>query len=194
VDFELSDEQKLLQKTVREFADAELRPHARHWDETQAFPREVFTKLGELGLTGLVIPAEYGGAGLTSLDYAIVMEEVAGAEAGVALSLAAHSSLCSGHIFLAGSDAQKKRYLPALARAETIGCWGLTENSAGSDASGTRTTAVRDGASWVLSGSKQFITNGGLADVAVVMAVTDRSRGKKGISAFIVERQHIKKE
>jgi hypothetical protein len=188
VDFELTDEQKLLQKTVREFAESELLPHARAWDEKQAFPREVFTKLGELGVTGVVLPAEYGGAGLTSLDYAIVMEEVARAEAGVALSLAAHSSLCSGHIFLAGSEEQKKRYLPGLARAETIGCWGLTENSAGSDASGTKTTAVKDGAHWVLSGSKQFITNGGIADVAVVMAVTDRTQGKKGISAFIVER------
>jgi alkylation response protein AidB-like acyl-CoA dehydrogenase len=188
MDFELGEEQRLLRKTVRELAAAELAPHSREWDEKQAFPREVFTQLGALGLMGVVVPAEYGGAGLGALDYALVMEELARADAGVALSTAAHSSLCSGHILLAGSEEQKKRYLPRLAAGEAIGCWGLTENSAGSDAAGTKTTAVRDGDHWVLNGSKQFITNGGIADVAVVMAVTDRSQGKKGISAFIVER------
>jgi alkylation response protein AidB-like acyl-CoA dehydrogenase len=188
VDFDLTGDQQLLRKTVREFAAAELSPHSRQWDEAQAFPREVFTRLGELGLMGVVVPAEYGGAGLGAVEYALVMEELSRADAGVALSVAAHSSLCSGHIVLAGSDDQKRRILPRLANGETIGCWGLTENSAGSDAAGTKTTAVRDGAHWVLNGSKQFITNGGLADVAVLMAVTDRSQGKRGISAFIVER------
>jgi alkylation response protein AidB-like acyl-CoA dehydrogenase len=188
LDFNLSEEQELLKKTVREFAATELGPHAREWDEKQAFPREVFTKLGELGLMGVVWPPEYGGAGLTTVDYAIVMEELARVDAGVALSVAAHNSLCSGHIFLAGSEEQKRRFLVPLAKGERIGCWGLTESSAGSDAGGTKTTAVRDGAHWVLRGSKTFITNGRLADTAVVMAVTDKSRGKKGISAFVVER------
>jgi hypothetical protein len=188
VDFSLSEEQQLLKKTVRDFAEAELKPHSREWDEKQEFPREVFTRLGELGLMGVVWPTEYGGSGMSTLDYAIVMEELSRADAGVALSVAAHSSLCSGHIYLAGSEAQKKKYLVPLARGEKIGCWGLTENSAGSDAGGTKTSAVRDGAHWVLNGSKTFITNGRSADTAVVMAVTDRAKGKKGISAFIVER------
>jgi alkylation response protein AidB-like acyl-CoA dehydrogenase len=188
LDFNLSDEQQLLKKTVREFAESELLPHSREWDEKQEFPREVFGKLGELGLMGVVWPAEYGGSGLSTLDYAVVMEELARVDAGVALSVAAHNSLSSGHIFLAGTEEQKKEYLVPLARGEKVGCWGLTENSAGSDAGGTRTTAVRDGEGWLLNGSKTFITNGRVADTAVVMAVTDRSQGKKGISAFIVER------
>ena len=188
MDFDLTEEQKLLQKTVRDFAEAELGPHSREWDEKQEFPREVFAQLGELGLMGVCWPAEYGGAGMSTLEWAIVMEELARVDAGVALSLAAHHSLCSGHIFLAGSEEQKKKYLVPLAKGDKVGCWGLTESSAGSDAGGTRTTAVRDGSGWVLNGSKTFITNGRVADTAVVMAVTDKSRGKKGISAFIVER------
>jgi alkylation response protein AidB-like acyl-CoA dehydrogenase len=188
VDFSLSEEQQLLKKTVRDFAESELAPHSREWDEKQEFPRDVFTKLGELGLMGAVWPTEYGGAGLGTLDYAIAMEELSRVDAGVALSIAAHNSLCSGHIFLAGTEEQKKKYLVPLAKGEKIGCWGLTENSAGSDAGGTKTTAVKDGDSWVLNGSKTFITNGRIADTAVIMAVTDRSKGKKGISAFIVER------
>jgi len=188
LDFSLTEEQQLLKKTVREFAEAEIGPHAREWDEKQEFPRAVFTKLGELGLMGVVWPAEYGGSGMSTLDYAIVMEELSRVDAGVALSVAAHNSLSSGHIFLAGTEEQKKKYLGPLARGEKIGCWGLTENSAGSDAGGTKTTAVRDGAHWVLNGSKTFITNGRVADTAVVMAVTDRAKGAKGISAFILER------
>jgi alkylation response protein AidB-like acyl-CoA dehydrogenase len=188
LDFSLSEEQQLLKKTVREFAESELAPHSREWDEQQDFPREVFGKLGELGLMGVVWPAEYGGSGMSTLDYAVVMEELSRVDAGVALSVAAHNSLCSGHIFLAGTEEQKKRFLTPLARGEKVGCWGLTENSAGSDAGGTRTTAARDGAFWVLNGSKTFITNGRIADTAVVMAVTDRTQGKKGISAFVVER------
>jgi alkylation response protein AidB-like acyl-CoA dehydrogenase len=188
VDFALTDEQELLKKSVREFAEAELRPHAREWDEKQEFPREVFTKLGELGLLGATWPQEYGGHELGTVDWVVILEELSRCDAGVALSVAAHNSLASGHIFLAGTEAQKKKYLVPLASGEKIGCWGLTENSAGSDAGGTRTTAVRDGAHWVLNGSKTFITNGRVADVAVVMAVTDRSKAKKGISAFVVER------
>src|SRR5262245_19947266 len=188
VDFELDEEQKLLRKTVRDFAEAEIGPHSREWDEKQEFPRSVFDKLAGLGLMGVAWPSEYGGSEMTTLDWAIVMEELARVDAGVALSLAAHHSLCSGHIFLAGSEEQKKKFLTPLARGEKVGCWGLTENSAGSDAGGTKTTAVKDGGQWVLNGSKTFITNGRVADTAVVMAVTDKAKGKKGISAFVVER------
>jgi alkylation response protein AidB-like acyl-CoA dehydrogenase len=188
MDFDLNDDQKLLKKTVRGFAERELMPHSRVWDEEQAFPRSVFERLGALGLMGVVWPAEYGGAGLSTLDYAIVMEELARVDAGVALSVAAHNSLCSGHIFLAGTEEQKQRFLVPLASGQKVGAWGLTEAGAGSDAGGMQTFAVREGEEWVLNGSKSFITNGGLADVAVIIAVTDRSQGKRGISAFIVER------
>jgi alkylation response protein AidB-like acyl-CoA dehydrogenase len=188
VDFALTEEQQLLKKSVREFGEAELRPHAREWDEKQEFPREVFDKLGEMGLMGATWPHEYGGHELGTVDWVVILEELSRCDAGVALSVAAHNSLASGHIFLAGTGAQKKKHLAPLASGAKIGCWGLTENSAGSDAGGTKTSAVRDGAHWVLNGSKTFITNGRIADIAVVMAVTDRSRGKKGISAFIVER------
>ncbi len=188
MDFELSEEQALLRKTVREFAESELAPHSREWDEKQGFPREVFGRLGGLGVAGCCWPEEYGGSGLSTLDWAITMEELARADAGVALSLAAHHSLCSAHVHLAGSEEQKRRFLPPLARGEKVGCWGLTEPGSGSDAGGMRTTAVRDGRHWVLNGSKNFITNGGIADTAVVMAVTDRAAGKKGISAIVVER------
>jgi alkylation response protein AidB-like acyl-CoA dehydrogenase len=188
LDFDLSEEQRLLQKTVREFAEKELGPHSREWDEKQEFPREVFAKLGALGLMGVCWPTEYGGASMSTLDWAIVMEEMARVDAGVALSLAAHHSLASGHIALAGTEAQKRKYLVPLAKGDKVGCWGLTEPGAGSDAGGTRTTAVRSGDHFVLNGSKTFITNGRVADTAVLMAVTDKSKGKKGISAFIVER------
>jgi alkylation response protein AidB-like acyl-CoA dehydrogenase len=148
----------------------------------------VFTKLGELGLAGCCWPEEYGGSGLSTLDWAIVLEELARVDAGVALSLAAHHGLCSAHLHLAGTEEQKRRFLLPLARGEKVGCWGLTEPGSGSDAGGMRTTAVRDGGHWVLNGAKSFITNGRIADTAVLMAVTDRAAGKKGISAFVVER------
>jgi alkylation response protein AidB-like acyl-CoA dehydrogenase len=188
LDFSLSEEQKLLKQTVRDFAESEIAPHSREWDEKQEFPREVFTKLGEMGLMGAVWPAEYGGSALSTLDYAIVIEELSRVDAGVALSIAAHNSLGSGHIALAGTDEQKKKWLTPLAKGEKIACWGLTENSAGSDAGGTKTTAVRKGDEWVLNGSKTFITNGRVADIAVIMAVTDKTKSKRGISAFVVER------
>jgi hypothetical protein len=188
VNFEISDEQRLLRKTVRDFAEAEIKPYVRDWDEKQEFPREIFVKLGSLGLLAVVFPEQYGGSGMSTVDYAIVIEELARVDAGVALSTAAHNSLSSGHIFLAGSEDQKQKYLPKLATGEFVGAWGLTENSAGSDAGGTKTVAVRDGDSFVLNGSKTFITNARMADVAVVMAVTDKTKGKKGISAFLVDR------
>jgi len=188
MDFQLTEEQTLLRKTVRAFAEAEIAPHSREWDERQEFPRELFGRLGELGLAGVCWAEEYGGSGLSTLDWTIVMEELARVDAGVALSLAAHHGLCSAHINLAGSEEQKRRFLPPLARGEKVGCWGLTEPGSGSDAGGMRTTALRAGDRWVLNGSKTFITNGRVADTAVVMAVTDRAAGKKGISAFVVER------
>jgi acyl-CoA dehydrogenase len=187
MDMTLSDEQQLLKKTVREFAEAELGPHSREWDEKQEFPREVFAKLAELGLMGVTWPAEYGGSELSTLDWCLVLEELSRLDAGVALSVAAHNSLCSGHIFLAGSEEQKKTYLSPLARGEKLGCWGLTENSAGSDAGGTKTKAVRDGAHWVLNGSKTFITNGQHANLIIVVAKTDPKAGAKGTSLFAVE-------
>jgi hypothetical protein len=188
MDFEPGAERALLRRTVRDFADRELAPHSREWDEGQGFPREVFGRLGALGLTGVCWPEEYGGSGLALLDWAIVMEELARVDAGVALSLAAHHGLCSAHIHLAGSEEQKRRLLPPLARGERVGCWALTEPGSGSDAGGLRATGVRDGGGFVLNGTKTFITNGGIADTAVVMVVTDRAAGKKGISAIVVER------
>jgi alkylation response protein AidB-like acyl-CoA dehydrogenase len=188
LDLELTEEQQLLRKTVRQFAESELGPHSRDWDEAQAFPRAVFGQLAGLGLMGACWPAEYGGSSLSTLEWTLVLEELARVDAGVALSLAAHHSLASAHIHLAGTDEQKKRWLTPLAKGEKVGCWGLTEPGSGSDAGGLRTTAAREGDGWVLNGSKTFITNGGVADVAVVMAVTDRARGKKGISAFVLER------
>ena len=188
MDFRLSDEQRLLQRTIREFAEKEIAPFSREWDEKQEFPRELFGKLGGLGLMGAMWPEEFGGAALSTLDFALVLEELSRVDAGVALSVAAHNSLCSGHIFLAGSQEQKRVYLSPLARGEHVGCWALTESGAGSDAAGTQTSATRDAGGWVLNGSKTFITNGGLAETAVVLAVTDKSKGKSGISAFIVER------
>jgi len=188
LDLELSEEQQLLRKTVRDFAETEIGPHSREWDEAQAFPRDVFAKLAALGLMGVCWPEEHGGAGLSTLDWALVMEELARVDAGVALSLTAHHSLASAHIFLAGDEEQKSLFLAPLARGEKVGCWGLTEPGSGSDAGGMRTTAVRDGDGWVLNGSKSFITNGGVADLAVVLAVTDREKGSRGISAFVIER------
>ena len=188
MDFRFQEEQELLRATVREFAKSQIVPHCREWDEGQGFPRELFAQMGELGLTGVVWPTEYGGAGMSYLDLVVVMEELSRADAGVALAVAAHSGLCCAHLNQAGTAEQKRRFLVPLARGERIGCWGLTEPGSGSDAGGARTTAVRDGQSWVLNGSKTFITNGGIADVAVVVAVTDKSRGKHGVSAFIVER------
>ena len=187
MDFQFSGDQRLLKKTVRDFAERELKPHAREWDEKQEFPREIFRKLGELGLLAVVFPEDYGGSGMSTVDYTIVIEELARIDAGVALSTAAHNSLSSGHIFLAGTEEQKKKYLPKLATGEFVGAWGLTENSAGSDAGGTRTTAVKDGDSWVLNGSKTFITNGQTANLICVVAKTDPALGAKGTSLLFVE-------
>jgi alkylation response protein AidB-like acyl-CoA dehydrogenase len=188
MDFRLSEEQDLLRRSVREFAETEMRPHVREWDQDQHFPIELMPKLAALGLLGIQFPERYGGAGMTALDYCICIEELARVDPGVALSVAAHNGLCSAHIALFGNEAQKQKYLVALARGEKIGAWGLTESTSGSDAAGMRTTAAKAGACWVLNGSKTFTTHGRVGDVMVVMAVTDRAAGTKGISAFVVEK------
>ncbi len=188
MDFNLNDDQAEIRKAVREFAENELRPHVMEWDESQHFPTEALEKLSPLGLMGVVIPAAYGGAELGELEYAIVLEELARVDPSVSLIVAAHNTLCAGHINLAGSDEQKKKYLAPLARGEKIGCWSLTEPDSGSDASAARTNAHLDGDTWVINGTKCFATNGHYADVCVVMAVTEKGKGAHGMSAFIVEK------
>jgi alkylation response protein AidB-like acyl-CoA dehydrogenase len=188
MDFRPTEEQALLRRTVREFAETEMRPHVREWDEHQHFPVEIVPKLAALGLMGIQFAEEYGGAALSAIDYCICIEEIARVDPAVALSLAAHNGLCSSHINLFGTAEQKKRFLTPLARGEKIGAWGLTESTSGSDAAGMRTTAARAGACWVLNGAKTFITHGRVGHTMVVMAVTDRAAGTKGITAFIVER------
>ncbi|MGH7583500.1 MAG: acyl-CoA dehydrogenase family protein [Gemmatimonadales bacterium] len=187
MDFRLTPEQEQIRDTVRDFARAAIKPHIMEWDEAQHFPLDVFRELGSLGLLGVMLPERYGGAGLTCVDYVNVIEELAVVESGIALAVAAHNSLCAGHIYLAGNEEQRNRYLPGLASGEAIGCWGLTEPGSGSDASGMRTTAVREGDGWVLNGTKNFITNASHAHVALVLAVTDRADRKHGVTAFAVE-------
>ncbi len=188
MDFGFTSEQQQLRKSIREFCEAEIKPHVMEWDESQEFPLDVFRRLGKLGVLGAVFPEELGGAAYSYVDYSIVMEEIARVDPSIALSVAAHVSLCTNHIYLAGNDEQKKRYLPRLTSGEWIGCWSLTEPEAGSDAGGTRTKAVLEGDSWVLNGGKTFTTNAHVADVCVAMAMTDRSASAHGISAFILEK------
>jgi alkylation response protein AidB-like acyl-CoA dehydrogenase len=188
MDFQLSDEQHLLRRSVREFAEAEIRPHVRAWDEAQQFPAALIAKLADLGLMGIQFAPEFGGAGMSAVDYCICIEELARVDPSVSLSVAAHNGLGASHIAMFGSDAQKQKYLVPLAKGERLAAWGLTEPSSGSDAVAMRTTATRDGDNWVLNGSKAFITHGRSADTMVVMAVTDKAKGNKGISAFVVER------
>ena len=183
----VSAEREAILQTLREFADAEIRPHVLEWDEAQRFPRDLFHKLGELGFLGTIFPEEYGGAGLSCMDYAAIVEEIAAVDGSIALALAAHTSLGSNHIYQFGSEAQKRRYLPRLTSGEWLAAWGLTEAEAGSDSGGTKTTATRDGDSWVLNGSKNFITNASVGGLAVLMAVTNRSAKRRGISSFLVE-------
>jgi alkylation response protein AidB-like acyl-CoA dehydrogenase len=187
MDFRLTEEQVLLRRTVREFAEAEIRPHVMEWDEAQEFPLDLLPKLAGLGLTGIQFPEAYGGAGLSAVDYCICIEELARVCPAIALSVAAHNGLCSAHIGTFASEEQKRQFLPRLVRGEVLGAWGLTEAGAGSDAAGMRTTAVRQGQCWVINGAKTFITHGRIGGVMVVIAVTDRTKGHRGISAFIVE-------
>ncbi len=188
MEFSFTDEQEQLRRTVREFAEGEIRPHVMEWDEASRFPEEIIPKLAELGFLGVVFPEEYGGAGMGYLEYCILLEELGRVDASVAITVAAHSGLCTSHIFLAGSEEQKKKYVTPLAQGKKLGCWSLTEPEAGSDASGTRTTAVKKGDGWVLNGGKTFTTNGHHADVCVAMAVTSPEKDHRGISAFIIEK------
>jgi alkylation response protein AidB-like acyl-CoA dehydrogenase len=187
-DFSLSDDQQLLARSVRAFAEAEIGPRVREWDDAQHFPHELLPALADLGLMGIQIPESHGGAGMSAVDYCIALEELARVDPSVSLSVAAHNGLGTAHINLFGSEAQKIEFVTPLASGQKLAAWGLTEAGSGSDAAAMRTVAVRDGDSWVLNGSKAFITHGASGDVLVVMAVTDRARGSKGISAFIVER------
>src|ERR671917_2735596 len=186
--FELTEEQQQIKMSVREFAEGEIAPHVMEWDESQHFPIELWPKLADLGLTGVLFPEEYGGAGMGYVEYATIIEELSRVDGSVGISVAAHNSLCSNHIYMFGTEEQKQKYLVPLAKGEKLGAWGLTEPSAGSDASGTRTTAVRQGDSWVVNGSKNFITHAIHGDTCVAMASTDRALRSKGITAFIFEK------
>jgi len=187
MDFRLTDEQKQIQQMVRDFALSDIKPHLAEWDEAQHFPVDTFKKAGQLGMLGAIFPEQYGGAGLSYIDYIHIIEELAVIDSGFALSVAAHNSLGTGHIYLAGNEEQKKQWLPKLTSGEWIGAWGLTEPGSGSDASGLRTVAVQDGDEWVLNGTKNFITNATYANISVVLAATDRNDPKHGITAFAVE-------
>lgn len=186
--FEISEDQRALREHIRSFVESEIIPVALEFDESQEFPTEIFRKLGDLGYLGIVIPSEYGGSGMGYMEYALVVEEVARGCPSIALGVAAHNGLCTSHIFRFGSESLRQKYVPRLAAGATMGAWGLTEPNAGSDAGGTQTTAVRDGDNWILNGSKNFITHGNVGDICVVMAVTDATRGKKGISAFAIDK------
>ena len=188
MEFELSEEQKQIKMSVREFAEAEIAPHVMEWDEAQHFPIELKPKLAELGLMGVIFPEEYGGAGMGYIEYATIIDELSRVDGSVGISVAAHNSLCSNHIYEFGNEEQKQKYLVPLARGEHLGAWGLTEPSAGSDASGTRSTAVRQGDGWIVNGSKNFITHAINADTCVAVAVTDRAQKSRGITAFIFEK------
>jgi alkylation response protein AidB-like acyl-CoA dehydrogenase len=188
LDFQLSEEQRHLRKTVREFAEGEILPHVMEWDEAAHFPLETIKALGRLGLMGVIFPTEYGGAGMGYIEYASAIEELSRVDGSVGIIVAAHTSLCSNHIFVAGTEEQRQRYSPRLASGEFIGAWGLTEPGSGSDSGSARMSAVRKGDCWVLNGTKTFCTNGHYADVVVVVAVTDRSAHTHGLSAFIVDR------
>lgn len=188
MNFELNEEQLQIKASVREFAESEIKPNVMDWDETQHFPDELRPKLAELGLMGVLFPEEYGGAGLGYVEYATIIEELARVCGSVGLSVAAHNSLCSNHIYQFGSEEQKQKYLVPLTQGETWGAWGLTESQAGSDASGTRTNAIQSNGGWKVNGSKNFITHAITGNTLVAVAVTDKEKGNKGISAFIFDK------
>lgn len=188
MDFQLTEEQLHLRQMVREFAEREIAPHVREWDESSRFPLETIKELGRLGLMGTLFPTDLGGAGMGYIEYVIAIEELSRVDGSIGIIVAAHTSLCTNHIFLAGNEEQKRRYIPKLATGEFIGAWGLTEPGSGSDAGGARCSAVRKGDKWVLNGTKTFCTNGRYADVAVVLAVTDKAAHTHGLSAFLVDK------
>jgi len=179
LDFQLNEEQQHLKKSVREFAEREIAPNVMKWDEESHFPMETVKEIGKLGLMGSIFPTEYGGAGMGYVEYVTIIDELSRVDGSIGIIVAAHTSLCSNHIWIAGSDEQKRKYIPKLATGEFIGCWGLTEPGSGSDAGGARTSAVRKGNEWVLNGTKTFITNGHYADIAVVIAVTDKAKAPR---------------
>lgn len=185
---ELTENQIMIRDTIREFAEKNIRPVIMEYDESQKFPMEIMQKLGELGFMGILVPEEYGGAGLGYIEYALIIEELAKVDPSVALSVAAHNGLCTNHINLFGNEQQKKKYLPDLASGKKIGAWGLTEAVSGSDAAGLKSYAVKEGDYYILNGSKQFTTHGTVGETYVVMAITNKDAGKKGISAFILEK------
>jgi alkylation response protein AidB-like acyl-CoA dehydrogenase len=188
MDFGLNEDQQQIRQTIREFAEAELAPHVSEWDETQHFPVELRPKFAELGIMGVLVPEEYGGAGMGYIEYVTIIEELARVDPSIGLAIASHNSLGAGHIQIAANEKQKQKYLVPLARGEHFAAWGLTEPSSGSDASSMRTTAVRRDGGWVLNGTKNFITNATFAETTVALAITDRTTGSHGISAFIIER------
>ena len=188
MDFSLSDEQKLFQKTIREFCNKELKPLAEKIDKEEYFPWELYKKMGQMGLMGMTVPQKYGGAGIDRVSYMIALEEISRVCGSTGITVEAHNSLGIGHIYEKGSEKQRKKYLPDLTNGKGIAAWALTEPNAGSDAAGGQSTAVLDGSEWVINGTKQFITSGDIAEVTIVMAMTDKSKGAKGISAFIVEK------
>ena len=187
-DFSISETQKMIAETVRDFSEQHIRPYIMEWDEAQHFPVDVMKKLGELGLLGVLVPESYGGAGLGYGEYVTAITELGRVDPSIALSMAAHNSLCTGHILQYGNDVQKSKYLPKLASGEWIGAWGLTEVNTGSDAGGMNTTAVRDGDHWVINGSKNFITHGVSGNVAVVIVRTGEKGDSHGMTAFVVEK------
>lgn len=186
MDLHLTDDQRLLRDSVREFAEREIRPHVMAWDEAQRFPMDLLPRLADLGLMGIQFPEDLGGAGMSSVDYCLCIEELARVDPAIALSVAAHNGLAAAHLHMFGSPAQHQTFLVPLATGQVLGAWGLTEPTAGSDAAGTRTVARRAGDDWVIDGAKTFITHGNIAGVVVAMAVTDRARGHHGISAFVL--------
>ena len=188
MDFLLTEEQEILKDSIRKFAEKEIQPLIKESDEMGKWPEILTPKLGEMGLLGIVIPTEYSGVGYTNCDYVIILEEISKVDPSVGLVVAAHNSLCSNHLNLFASEEQKRKYLTRLATGETLGAWGLTEAGAGSDAAAMKTKAVKEGNHWILNGSKIFITNGSLAEIHVVMAITDPEDKRNGISAFILEK------
>ena len=185
--FDMTDSMKAVQEAARNFAEKEIRPVVMKYDESQEFPFEIMKQLGDLGFLGVIFPEQYGGAGFGYLEYITIIEEISKVDPSIGLSIAAHNSLCCNHIFTFGTEEQKQKYLPALVTGKHIGAWALTEPTSGSDAGGMLTTATRDGDYFILNGSKNFITHGSVGDITVVLALTDKSKGKKGASAFIVE-------
>lgn len=187
-EFELTEEQEELRRVIRRFAQTEIAPHVRAWDEKGTFPSEVVRQLGQMGLLGVIFPPELGGSGMGYVEYVLAIEELSRVDGSVGIIVAAHNSLCTNHIFLAGDEEKHRRWVKRLASGEWLGCWALTEPGSGSDALAARTTAVRSGNGWILNGTKTFITNGSHADCAVVIAVTDRAKQSHGMTAFVVER------